>query len=259
MLGKIKGAAASSITTRSVSDHYLVGSNLEKLPQIALPTAISLARRRNYLYEESKNSATSKLSYQRKVEIWNQLANETIDIWLRASKKFEPILRPQQNVYEQVKNILEPFFDYAGRNKSYLLKNPTRLEEKKNELNFVVVITKCQCFTNKDPSYFDLRNCTCPRPLQIPEEEFQFFTDQLLLRKDGLFIGGKDTKAHLAIKAEEEKRERRIQRQLEEEERRKKQRERESSSSQKVPLSSLDQMIPLTLPMKKKLNLNQRG
>lgn len=237
MLGKLKGAAASAITTRSVSDHYLVGSNLEKLPQVSLPTALSLARRRNYLFEESKNTPTSHVSGTKKAEIYNKLANETIDIWLLASKKFQPVLRSQLHIYDQLRDILDTFFEYAVRNKGYLMKNPKKLEEKKNELNFVVVITMCQCFTNKDPTYFDLQNCTCQQNMKIPQEEFQFFTDQLLQRKDGLFIGGKDTKAHLAIKAEEEKKARRIQRQLEEEERRKKQRERESSSSQKVPLS----------------------
>ena len=99
--------AISKRTTRSTSTHYMVGDSIDQFSKLNLPTCLDVIRRRNFLFEQAKSKPTSKLSDSQKKVIHNTIAQEVIDIWLLANKRFEYKIRPKSKIKEMVKKLCE--------------------------------------------------------------------------------------------------------------------------------------------------------
>ena len=211
--------AISKRTTRSNSNHFMVGDGIEQFSKLVLPTSLNVVRRRNFLFEQAKSKPTNKLSDGQKNAIYNTIAQEVIDIWLLANQRFEYKIKPKKKIAQMVKKLCDKILDETRKNKPRYLGNPEKIQQYLSQNTYLFLITTCQCFNDlriffleqrlgrkAKPEDLDPSWCDCPLVAKIPEEDFEFFVQQVLLVENGLTIGSQgDLKISKEIQAENER------------------------------------------------------
>jgi hypothetical protein len=227
----------------------MVGDSIDQFSKLNLPTCLDVIRRRNFLFEQAKSKPTSKLSDSQKKVIHNTIAQEVIDIWLLANKRFEYKIRPKSKIKEMVKKLCDKVMDEARRNKHVYVEKPDKMATYlKTHTSHLFLVTKCQCFNDLRLFFFEQRLgrkpkpedldsswCDCPLVDKIPDEDFDFFLHQALQVENGLTIGSQvDTKISKDIQAENERAQKKREREEKEQRALLDKRMRESASFKSV-------------------------
>ena len=214
------GAKPKSVSTRSVTNHWLFGQHISDVSNNYLPLKIDAVKL--YLFK-CHERGKSRFLESEKNDIIKEISVRFIQIWTDASLP----LKTEKAINSQLKREILDILEVASR------KTPSTASEKwkedtyrKYKLNQLLDICSCTCFINSQKVDIKIELCKCETKLKIPEEELDFYIDQKFDRNK--FISSyKDLKTQKKYDLEQAKFARKIQR--EEPKRLEKQRVRESS------------------------------
>ena len=162
--------------------HPIFGSKRDRLPPHKFPTSLQVL---NYVRYKIDSSPNKRQIQAEKVEKYNEIANEIINIWKEA---YVPCL-DENYVTKKIENEIASQITYVKKTPR-VLKSAEKKKEIYSELNKVFHIARCKCFEGKSKEYFISLNCICPQENKIinletyTEQMFDCQAQILLLEED---------------------------------------------------------------------------
>ena len=183
------GKLPAGPSTKS-SDDSLVGFQLEELKTHYLPSIKELMQR--VIYEKNQiKIKENKVNLKKEIDIpkvYNILAIELAKIWMDRSSI--PCFCGK-TLKNKLQVDLEDKFREISKLKSRIESNPGFKKEKKDELDKLYDIAKCQCFKNsKSYEEAQMLECLCSNGDNvIPELELDFYFRQIFKRSTSMSSG----------------------------------------------------------------------
>ena len=149
--------------------HPIFGSKRDRLPPHKFPTSLQVL---NYVRYKIDSSPNKRQIQAEKVEKYNEIAKEIINIWKEA---YVPCL-DENYVTKKIENEIASQITYVKKTPR-VLKSAEKKKEIYSELNKVFHIARCRCFEGKSKEYFISSNCICPQENKIINLET--YTEQM--------------------------------------------------------------------------------
>ena len=181
----------SKPSTRSITNHWYFGPNLERLPENQLPTKSDVIC--VYLFLRFERFGSKRcLQRHEKIQLCKDVIPMVTSIWKKAHT---PIME-QRNIESYMVHLIDGMIEFIHTNSS---KNRTNIEwiaqSKKTKYDVLFDISKCRCFKNATKTeQIDLSLCKCDAK-KDPKfvTEFEFFKDQKVDR-NRIISASKDIK-----------------------------------------------------------------
>ena len=149
--------------------HPIFGSKRDRLPPHKFPTRLHVL---NYLRYQIDSSPNKRQIQAEKVEKYNEIAREIINIWKEA---YVPCL-DEYYVARKIENEIASQITYVKKTPR-VLKSAEKKKEIYSELNKMFHIARCKCFEGKTKEDYIYSNCNCSQENKIINLET--YTEQM--------------------------------------------------------------------------------
>ena len=182
-----------SHSTRSITNHWFFGPNLDHLPETQLPTKSDVISVYLFLRFE-KFGSKRRLTRHEKIQLCNNVIPMVTSIW---NKAHTPIM-DERNIESYMIYLIDGMIEFIHRNSKNQANKEWITENKKTKYDILFDISLCRCFKNATlPEQIELSLCKCEAK-KDPKfvTEFEFFKDQKLERNQ-IISASKDIKTSI--------------------------------------------------------------